>query len=708
MGRFSTEAVIKAKDDDSRRVLDLVHQSRQAMMETHQGWLYDIQFYRGFQWTYQNNNVGRLLPIPVTPWRPRITDNQTRPLITQMLALMIEKDPTWEAVASTTDEEDLLAAEGYEGLLRQSWDSLSAASRLQVSLLDMLITGNGFWRLAWNPYGGRPLNAPNRLGESLMLGRGDPKPEGKPAAPSPAEGFYVPGEDPMAAPQGPAPIEFEGDIEIMCVSPFNIDLPVSAVSIEHAAWIAHHAFVDRDVLIDRIGSKAKGLQSGGGMGQFDDYERQLRFDNGLGEQLFQGQGEPIRVTEFWEAPTKAHREGRVITVAGGETLAVKKNPYGGRFPFVHFGCNPAPGRFWHDGMVRELEPLQKAHNSALSRYALIMMLSANPKWIVDKDSGVKDTAFTDEPGEIVFRKRGSKIEAVNPPVPSSIHPAVISLVMNSMQSITGVNDTLAGQNPPNVRAALSIRFLQESGLRRFVPIARRTEETLRQAGRMMLYLHKRFWSAERTEQVLGSGASSDVFYMERADIDRIHNVTVRAGSLVPKSPAAQQDLVVSLLQYAPFLFQGAGRINQEDILRMLDLPNATGKTGIRSAQRKRAYGEHKSALLGEPIEAMPWDDDDLHMEIHACRLSDEAWSRANPEASGAIAEHYAAHNMNKMQKLAGMMLAPPSLAPAASDSPPPSGAPRPQAWAGGRGPTPGQLTPPGAPMNGAAARGRAA
>ena len=674
------------------------------MQEFHENWLYDIQFYRGFQWVYQNNNVGRLLPIPVTPWRPRITDNQTRPLITQMLALLIEKDPSWEAVATTPDEDDLLAAEGYEGLLRQGWDRLGVPVRLQSALLDMLISGNGFWRIAWNPLGGRPLNAPNREGESLLLGKGDPPPEQKTKAePAGIEEFYVPGE--VAPPASAAPaVEFEGDVEVMCVSPFNLDLPVSATSLEHAAWVAHHAFVHRDVLVDRIGSKAKNLQAGGGMDEFDNYERQLRFDTGIGEQALQDVGDLVRVTEFWEAPSKKHPEGRVITVAGGETLVVKRNPYGGRYPFVHFGCNPAPGRFWCDGMVRELEPLQKAHNSALSRYAMIMMLSANPKVVADKDSGIKDTAINDEPGEVIFKKRGSSVEFVSPPVPATIHPAIMSLVMNSMQSITGVNDTLAGQNPPNVRAALSIRFLQESGLRRFVPIARRVEESLRSAGRLMLYLHKRFWSDERMEQVLGTGASGEVFYMRRADIDRIHDVTIRAGSLVPKSPAAQQDLVVSLLQYAPFLFQGQGKMNQEDILRMLDLPNATGKTGIKAAQRKRAYGEHKALILGDPVGVVPWDDDDLHMELHGCRLSDEAWSRKNPEASAMLAEHYAAHEMNKMQKLTGAMLAPPSIAPAA-EPPSPNPAARPQAGMGGKGTMPGSTMPPGPPGNGKAAVG---
>jgi len=131
MPRASNTLTISGKDDEARRVLELTHESRLSMMEMHEAWLYDIQFYRGYQWTYQNSTVGRLLPIPVTPWRPRITDNQTRPLITQMLALLIEKDPSWEAVASTQDEEDLLAAAGYEALLRQAWERLGASDRFQ-------------------------------------------------------------------------------------------------------------------------------------------------------------------------------------------------------------------------------------------------------------------------------------------------------------------------------------------------------------------------------------------------------------------------------------------------------------------------------------------------------------------------------------------------------------------------------------------------
>lgn len=689
---------VRGADDEARRVLGLVHESRQAMLDLHESWLYDVQFFRGFQWIYQNSSVGRIMPIPVTPWRPRITYNQVRPLVMQMLALLIEKDPTWEAVGAGTDEDDLRAAAGYEALLRRDWDRMDLGERLKSSLLDMFVTGNGFWRVVWNPDGGRAIGVPGRDGESLSLGtRRDATAMAREAERrQDAEGadvlpFSLPGEEPEPG------ATFEGSVDVQSTSPFNIDVPVSATSMDSLPWLAHHAWVHRDVLIDRIGSKARDIRPGAGMDEANNYERLLRFDQGAGDVDLEGRSEQVRVTEFWETPTKRHPEGRVITVAGGATLAVRNNPYGGRLPFVHFGCNPSPSRFWHDGIVRELEPLQKAVNSALSRYAMIMMLSSNPKWVADYDSGISDDAINDEPGEVIKKRRGTRVEAVPPPPTPTIHPAIMTAMANGMQFLTGVNDALAGQNPPNVRAALSIRFLQESGLRRFVPIARGVEAALRRAARLALHMHRRFWSDDRVEAALGEAAVGDMHHMRRADLDRVADVTVRSGSMTPKSPAAQQELVISMLQYAPFLFEGPGGVSKEEILRALDMPQASGRTGLKAAQRNRAYREHVDVLEGRPVEVLPWDDDDLHLDVHDARLSDDAWSRDNAEAAAELAAHRAEHEHARQTKIMqalggvpapGMQPAPPGPGAGGGDKAPGGAAPGPTAPAGppGTGP----------------------
>lgn len=657
-----------AKDEDAARVLRHVEDCHTAMGDAHEGWFYDIAFFRGDQWTYRDPISGRIQPIPVSPWRPRPKDNQTRPLVMHMLALLIERRPTYRAIARDEGEEDILAAHAYEALLTWDWERLELTEALSDVLLWTLITGNGFLRCAWNPMAGRPLLVPGRPGEDLHAAKDGPPPESKDAtgAPGgsaqPTEAFYVPGLELAASPGDPpaaAPesLIYEGDVDVQVVSPFSIGVDIAATSLRNAAWLYQEAFVAREVLIDRLGSKARELTPDVSMDEFYAYDQQLRFDSGTAAISRDEASDQVRVIEFWQAPTKAHPEGRVITVAGGQTLvSPKPNPYGGRYPYTHFACNRVPGRFWADGVVRELEPLQQLHNKALARYFEIMMLSSNPKWVADKDAGLKETSINDQPGEVILKKRGTEVTPVPPPPASTIHPQMMSIAMNAMQGITGVNDPLAGQNPPNVRAGSTVRYLQEAGMRRFTPIALGIERGLRDLGRMLLYLHKRFYDDDRVAHVLGADAQAEVVHMRRADVERIADVTIVHGSMLPKSPAAQQDAAIQLLQYAPFLFlDEQGRMDKEQLLRLLEMPTATGRLGLNRRQRLRAHKEHTDAEAGDPIRVLPFDDDELHLRCHGARLSDDSWVEAHPEAAEALIAHWAAHEAQRAQKQAGAM-----------------------------------------------------
>ena len=665
----------KGKDDDATIVLGRVQDAKTALMKMHEGWMYDIAFVRGGanQWTYRDAATGRVQQIPAVPWRTRLTDNQTRPLLTHMLALLIERRPTWTALARSSEEEDLLAGRGYEALLQYDWDRAEMTDALAEVLGWTLIIGNGIWRVGWNPKAGVPIGVPVQEGTGLIAGKGAPGPEKGPAAPEPEPEFFVPGEAPpelMLGPKGvlgdrPASgpetgdegVVYEGDIDIQTVIPFNFGVDLQADRIGKAAHVWQEAFVRRDILIERLGSRARDITPDVSIDEFRNYESRLRYENGAREFVSAETSDMVRVVEMFEAPSRKHPQGSVITVAGGQTVAPRRdNPYGGRYPFVHFRCYPVQGAFWCDGVVPDLVPLQQGYNFAQSRYHDVMKQSANPKVIADTTSGIKESMINDRPGEVIWKKRGTEVTFITPPLPPPIHVQAMTLAANSMQTITGVNDPLAGQNPPNVRSMGALESLQSAGMRRFTPLALNVELALRQAGKKLLYLHKRFYSEDRTFQIVGRDGRAEVFHMKRADVERIVDVTIVHGSLLPKLPGAQQEVVMQIIQYAPFLFAGEdGQIDAEHIFGILDMPTAQGGVSLKRRQRMRAFRENVDAEQGKPLRVLPFDDDVLHMRIVAARLSDDEWVEAHAEAAVALMEHYAAHEQQKAKKLAGLM-----------------------------------------------------
>ena len=643
--------------DPVQGILSHVQSSKQALRRLHERWYYYVLFVSGEQWTYLDPDVGTIRPIPVAPWRQRITDNQTRGLLESMIALMLQRLPTWQATARGEEEEDRLAADGYEGLLQYDWDRLDLTQELETVLRWSLITGNGFWRVSWNPNAGKPIGTPMRVGDDVVAGKDRVRAE-KGDAPE----FHIAGEE-QRSPTAFDEIVYEGDLGVETLFPFNVGVNLTAVDLKRCLHFHQEAYVHRDVLYDRIGKKAFDLTSDVSPGEYRAYQQSLAFDTGTASHYGSDDVvDMIRVIEFWNTADKRQPEGSVTTIAGNEILTpTEKGPYGGRLPFMHIVNNPVQGRFWGDGTVKDMVPLQKAHNSSLGRYHDIMMQSANPKWVADFGAGLKETSITDQTGEVIMKRRGYEVKPVPPPPPSPIHPAMIAITANALQSSTGINDPLAGANPPNVRAAATVRALQESGMRRFTPFALRSESFIKQAGRMVLYLHQRFWSDERTASVLGPDSNPIRIAMNKARIDRVQDVTLRHGSMMPRSDAAQAEMAIQTLQFAPFLYMDdQGRPDKEHIFRTLGQPSSRGRVGPGQIQRLRAFDEHLHAEDGDfdQIAVYPFDDDLMHIRLHGECLSSDAWRAAHPEGAGRLMEHLAKHEQQLMMKLQGGMVDP--------------------------------------------------
>jgi len=652
-------------DVKASEILSRLSEAKTILRQFQWEWWEGIAFYRGDQWTVWDHGAGRLRRRPALPWRIRVTDNQVLPLVQRQVAMLVERRPTFAAMPRTNDEADVLASEGFESLLTYHWDRLSGTTKLADVLMWSLITGNGFWRVDWDPTAGDPVSIPHPDGSGAYAGKdlpdGGKEPgEGVEEEEEEEDDFILPFGEPEAMASPEEQIVYKGDINITVVSPFSFFVDPTATSLENARWCAQESFVHVDTLIAKGVKGAKDLAPDVTAEEFYNYEQSLRFDSGTSVYTADDAKAQVRVLEWYEAPSKSYPQGRVYTVANGRILKEskpKRHPYGGRYPFVHFPSIKVPGRFWADGYVKHLRPLQLMHNRAVSRYHEIMNLMSNPKWVVDKHAGIKETAINDRPGEVIVKNPGSDVHAVTPPPAPTIHPTVMTLAMNAMQTIAGINDPLVGQNPPNVRSAQALYGLQEAAMRAFVPLALQTESAIRSAGRLILNMVQRYYTEDRSFRILGNSGRAKVYHMTRADTSRVIDVTLAHGSMFPKSKAAQQDRVMQLLQFAPMVFADEdGEFNREFFLEMLEVPSARGVFRPDELDAAQADAEHVDAEQGKPLTVQPWENDKLHMRKHGTKMQDRVWVESNPEAAQAVAAHYAEHEAQVMQKMQGQMV----------------------------------------------------
>lgn len=639
-----------ALDDTARDVLGVVNETKSILQSFQWAWWEAVAFFRGDQWSAWDHTAGRLRQRPVVPWRIRVVDNQVLPQIMRQQAMLIERRPVFSAMPRTDNEDDVLAALGFDALMMWHWDRLNCTDKLSEALLWALICGTGFWRVDWDATAGDGVLIPKGVGSDMA---------GAPDAPTLEEGleqeaededeFFVPG-----LPEEPEEVEVRtGDVQIRVVSPFQMFVDPSASRLDDARWVAQESFVHVDLLRDRMGSAAKDIAPDVTASEYYNYEQSLRFDRGTSSMLSEDTRDQVRVIEYWERPSKKHPGGRVVTIANERTLDERDNPYGGSFPYVAFRGIKVPGRFWGDGYVKHLRPLQTMHNRAVSRYHEIMNLMGNPKWVVDKGSGIKETSINDRPGEVITKTPGMEVIAVSPPPAPTIHPNVMSLALNGMQTISGINDPLVGQNPPNVRSASALYGLQEAAMRSFVPLALNTESSLRDSGRLVLNLIKRFYTEDRAFRVLGDAGRAEVHHLKAADVERVADVTVVHGSMFPKSKAAQQDRALQLLQVAPMLFMKEdGSFDTDRLMSMLEMPAVDQRLSSARQDRAQAFAEHVDVEEGRPLVAQPWEDHQLHMRLHIARLQNRTWTEEHPEAAQALAAHLADHENLLQQKAA--------------------------------------------------------
>lgn len=114
---------------------------------------------------------------------------------------------------------------------------------------------------------------------------------------------------------------------------------------------------------------------------------------------------------------------------------------------------------------------------------------------------------------------------------------------------------------------------------------------------------------------------------------------------------------MQLLQVAPFLFTDEdGQIDRDSLMRLLDMPSVSGNVTLDDVDRSQAYQEHIDAQTNKPLSVQPWENDRLHMRLHAKRMQDRSWTEENPEAAKALAAHYGEHEIQVQQKQSGDMV----------------------------------------------------
>lgn len=455
--------------------------------------------------TYQDAYRGDYFKNANLPeYRSNMVSNYIFSIVETIRPIMLDNDPKFQAMPRQPDgmefANDLQEAFSYE------WDRENMNKQLYKELINTLVLGSSIFFLPWNSE--------------------------------------------------------EKNVNAIPVSPFNIFPDPLATSVDDAEYIIYASYHNVERLKEVFPDKSDML-SGGDI----NYGELVHENNKTATNI----SNQVLVLECWTKDYDTEEEehgdlkkvkrkypnGRVITLCPdlGVVLSDKANPYksnrGGKqrpFPFVVLKSYDIPGKFWGEGEVAQLLSPQKYMNELNNSIIDNAKSTANMPWVVDTNSGVGVGKITAQPGLIIRKNPGTEVtRAQAPNMPNYVVNAV-ETYKSDMEMISGVHNTLRGENSSGVYTAQGILALQEAGTVRVRLKVKLLENALGEMAEMWFDRMRQFWKEDKWVGVTKADGSYDLKKFTKEKLTHDYDIKVMAGSTMASNRGAMLDLMIRLAQ----------------------------------------------------------------------------------------------------------------------------------------------------------------
>lgn len=378
----------------------------------------------------------------------------------------------------------------------------------------------------------------------------------------------------------------EKNVKAIPVNPFNIFPDPLATDVDDAEYIIYASYKNVTKLKRAFPKKADKIT-----GSHINYSELVQ-DNNRNAQI----DNQVLVLEIWTRDYETYEDekkniklkypnGRVITICPelGLVLSDKPNPYNdGELPFVLIKDYDIPNKFWGEGEVAQLLSPQKHMNDLNNSILDNAKATANMPWIVDKNSGVGVGKITARPGLIIRKNPNTEVRREQPPSMPSYVVNAVETYKNDMEEISGIYNTLKGDNTTGVYTAQGILALQEAGQVRIRLKVKLMEDSLGDIGRKWHSRMKQFWKEDKWIRVTKADGSYDLKKFTTSKLKYDYDIKITAGSTMPVNRGAMLDLMIRLAQTP--MPDGQNLVDREAVVEYLP-------EEIKSALLKRMTGK---------------------------------------------------------------------------------------------------------------------
>lgn len=368
------------------------------------------------------------------------------------------------------------------------------------------------------------------------------------------------------------------------------------------------------------------------------------------------------ICQWFERPTREHKDGRYVLMVGGQIVRDEKLPFVEEaraidpmdrlnltmgiipvFPMDFPGKLIPPPPFGSD-----MRKAQVRINDILTDMRQNRKTVGRSKLLYEKGT-LDEDQWTDEHGERIPLEPGT---SVTPQVvqgqPLNGIDYEMQIATHSFEQQSGQTQVLQGQNPSQVRAAFHLDILREEAMTLMYQTIEKQEESYEVIAKLMLEIARQRYSPERIIEIYGTDHAGQALTFATAKINP--DIRVRPGSMKPRNKAVTEAKLTELLQYGAF---GQNNENIDQYWEMSELGTLNRAVDHTEKQRIRAENENtRMVRYQEVIE--PWEHErhDIHIEEHLGYMGRPEWYEADEEVKQITLTHLEMHRMMQMAAVA--------------------------------------------------------
>jgi len=527
----------------------LINEARTAKEPVERKWKKWREYYEGEQWQDKPNRPS---------WRVSNVINVSYANVETALSVVMSMMP--KLIANPTNEDSIEKAASVTAALRFLWKKLKIRKSVKLSLKDSLFYGSGILKVTWNP-------KVELVDEVVHDEEGNPRTEKQP----------------------------RGEVSVRRVSPFHLDPDPLCLSLDTAAYTVEAKDVDMSYIRRRWPGKAREIRANViGQPQLDkvwssatnvvDVTRDPKYTKGEKVGIAAYSRNQVKLYEIWvrdigllydeeDNPDWAslyekYKNGRVLLMASNTILMDIENPYeDGELPYVKFDNIERPDMFWGKSEIEPIEPLQKELNRRSSQIMESANLTADPKILVPRSSGIKKETITTKPGEKIPFMGTIPPTYLTPPQFPAFASQSLDRTMQHIERVSGNYDLLGGARQAGVTAASAISYLVEQAEKRPRMKMENLNDALREMGELIISRIKQYYDKPRQIAIAKDDGSGDVDFYElyNQELGGHYDIDVEVGSNVPTSQTV-------LFQWAMSLFE-VGALDNKWLLKAIDWPH---------------------------------------------------------------------------------------------------------------------------------------